>query len=198
MDLHHIPTNVLLFNFVLYGCLPLWLIMGFADYCCHRHSGIEKTSGLKETVYHAIMGVQVGIPVFLGLYFEINALLFTVMFLVLVFHEWVAHQDVAYAKNTRQISMLETHVHSFLEVIPFVIVALIVIINWSHFVDFITLNWAGQWSLEFKQHPLDVNYIAAYVALLLIADVAPYMEEFLRCWRHGKLSSQASTSKAHN
>jgi uncharacterized protein YqgC (DUF456 family) len=198
VDLHHIPTDVLLFYFVLYGCLPLWLIMGFVDYYCHRRSDIEKTSGLRETLYHAVMGVQIGIPIFLGLYFEINALLFVVMFLVLIFHEWVAHHDVAYAMKTRKISMLEIHVHSFLEVIPFVIVALIVFINWPNFVDFITLNWAGHCGLELKRHPLDLHYITGYVVLMLVADVAPYMEEFLRCWRNDKRLTKTETGNLQN
>jgi uncharacterized protein YqgC (DUF456 family) len=186
MDLHNIPTNVLLFDFVLYGCLPLWLIMGFADYYCHRKSRIEQTTGLKESVYHAIMGVQIGIPVFLGLYFEINVFLFLIMFAVLIFHEWVAHHDVNYALKTREISILETHVHSFLEVIPFVIVLLIIFINWPNFVDFITLNWAGHMGLELKHHPLDLHYITCYVLFMLFVDVIPYIEEFVRCWRYKK------------
>lgn len=187
MNLHHIPSDVLLFDFILYGCLPLWLIMGFADYCCHRQAQIEKTTGLKETMYHAIMGIQIGIPVFLGLYFEINVLLFLVMFAVLIFHEWVAHHDVLYALNTRKISIWETHIHGFLEVIPFVIVALIICINWDNFIDFITLNWAGHMALEPKRHPFDLYYITWYIVFMLVVDVIPYIEEFIRCWRHGKL-----------
>jgi hypothetical protein len=171
--------------------------MGFLDYYCHLRSGIEKTSGLKESFYHAVMGVQIGIPVFLGLYFEINTLLFIVMFVVLIFHEWVAHHDVAYALKNRPISMLETHVHSFLEVIPFVIVALIIFINWSNFVDFITFNWAGHCALELKHQPLDLHYITCYVVLMLVADVAPYIEEFLRCWRYRKSPNTQGVSE-HN
>ncbi len=33
---------------------------------------IEETAGIKETLFHAVMGVQIGIPIFLGLLFEIN------------------------------------------------------------------------------------------------------------------------------
>ncbi|PWT94270.1 MAG: hypothetical protein C5B53_13535 [Candidatus Melainabacteria bacterium] len=90
--------------------------------------------------------------------------------------------------------MFETHVHSFLEVIPFVIVALIVLMNWSNFVDFITFNWAGHCALELKKQPLDLQYITGYVALMLIADVAPYMEELWRCWRHRSLSLKAQSA----
>lgn len=183
MDIRHMTTDVLLFNMILYLCLPLWLVMGCLDYYCHRKSRIEHTTGIKESILHAIMGVQVGIPVFLGLFFHINVLILLIMFVVLVAHELVAHHDVKYALHAREISILETHAHSFLEVLPFTIVLLIVCINWQAFVDLITLNWAGQMNLTLRDKPLDQMYIAGYVALMLFADVLPYTEELLRCWR---------------
>lgn len=186
MDLYSIPTSKLLFNLVLYACLPLWLIFGGLDWYCHKRSKIETTTGIKESMYHAIMGVQVGIPVFLGLYFEINVLLLLLMFGVLIAHEWVAHRDVSYALNTREISVLEIHVHSFLECLPFVIVMLIICINWPAFVDLITFNWGGHLQLVLKAEPLQKSYIAAYVGLMLFADIIPFVEELYRCWRHRK------------
>lgn len=184
MDPHSIPLNVLLFNAILYVCLPLWLVMGFLDYWCHKKSRIELTTGMKESAFHAVMGVQVGIPIFLGLFFKINVLLLLIMIAVLILHEVVAHHDVDYALNTREISITETHVHSFLEVIPFVIVGLIVCINWSAFVDLVTLNWSGQLGFVLRQRPINLDYIVNYVLLLLFADVVPFIEEFIRCWRH--------------
>jgi hypothetical protein len=184
MDLRSLSTHDLLFNLILYVCMPAWLIFGFIDYYCHRKSKIEETTGWKESVLHAIMGLQVGIPVFLGLFFIINPLIYLIMFGVLIAHEWVAHHDVKYALNTRPISILETHAHSFLEVLPFVIVALIICIDWGSFVDLITFQWGGRnFMLIPKEKPLDQAYVAGYIALLLIADVLPYFEEFMRCWR---------------
>lgn len=174
MDIHKITTDVLLFDLVLYGCLPLWLIMGFVDYVCHRHSKIETSTGINESILHAVMGVQVGVPIFLGLFFKINALVYLIMFSVLILHEIVAHHDVKLAQNSRPISLAEVHAHSFLEVLPFAIVALIVCINWSGFVDFITLHWQGNLVLEPKPNPLEKTYIAGYVTLMLVADVIPF------------------------
>jgi uncharacterized protein YqgC (DUF456 family) len=184
VDLRSIPTGTLIFDIVLYVCLPLWLIMGFLDYYCHRRTGIEKTAGVKESIYHAIMGVQIGIPIFLGLYFQINVMILLLMFVALVFHEWVAHRDVEYARQSRQISMLEIHVHSFLETLPFFTVALLICINWDAFVDLITFQWAGHMGLHLRAQGINSHYIAAYVALLLFIDIIPYIEEFFRCWRH--------------
>jgi hypothetical protein len=182
MDLRAIPINVLVFDLVLYGCLPLWLIMGLLDYICHRRTKIEENSGLKESLYHAVMGVQIGVPIFLGLYFQINVLILLVMIAALVFHIWIAHCDVQYARDTRPISMLEMHVHSFLETLPIFTVALLICINWSAFVDLITFHWVGHLSFIFSRpQGVTTNYIASYVVLMLFADVLPYAEEFFRC-----------------
>ncbi|HEY9680019.1 MAG TPA: hypothetical protein V6C86_00325 [Oculatellaceae cyanobacterium] len=197
MDIRAIPIPELVFNLILYGCLPLWLIMGLLDYMCHKWSKIEATSGLKESLYHAVMGVQIGIPIFLGLYFQINVLILLIMFAALGFHVWVAHCDVDYARGSREISLLEVHVHSFLETLPFFTVALIVCINWNAFVDLITLNWAGHMQLVFHRAAgVSTNYIASYVALLLFADVLPYAEEFFRCLRSRKADHPSGTNGA--
>jgi hypothetical protein len=182
VDLKSLSLPVLVFDLIIYGCLPLWLVMGFLDYLCHRRSHIELNSGVKESLFHAVMGLQIGVPIFLGLYFHINVLILLIIFGALLFHVLVAHCDVAYAKNMRNISMLEMHVHSVMETLPFFTVALLVCINWGAFVDLITLHWAGNLQLVFKSQ-VDQIFIAGYVALLLIADVIPYIEEFFRCAR---------------
>jgi hypothetical protein len=183
--LRALSTPVLVFDLILYGLLPLWLIMGFLDYHCHRTSKIEESSGITESLLHAVMGVQIGIPIFLGLLFEINVGVLLIMLAALIFHEWVAHLDVAYARQHRQISMLEIHVHSFLETLPFFTVALIVCINWSAFVDLISFNWEGHLGLNPKVNST-VHYILGYVALMLFADIVPYIGELTRCWNGGK------------
>src|SRR5688572_20667372 len=63
-----------LINLILYGLLPLWGIAGFIDWCCHRATKVESTSGLKESLVHSVMGIQLGIPILLCLLFEINVL----------------------------------------------------------------------------------------------------------------------------
>ncbi len=187
-DIRSIAIPTLVFDLVLYGCLPLWLIMGYADYCCHRRAGIQHSTGLKESLLHALMGVQIGIPIFLGLFFKINVGILLIMFAALVFHEWIAHKDVAYARQFRQIDMLEVHVHSFLETLPFFTVALIICINWNAFVDLISLNWGSEHlGLYYKPHAgVTTYYVAGYVGLMLIADILPYLEEILRCYQNCK------------
>ena len=181
-----LPADLLVYNLIMYGCLPLWLVMGFADWYCHKKSNIERTTGLKESILHCIMGAQIGVPILLGFYFQINVLLLLIMFGVLVFHEVVAHMDVKYALHNRAISIFETHVNSFLEVLPFVIVALIVCINWPAFVDLVTFNWAGNMGLHVIARPIAGTYVSAYFVTLLIIDIVPYIEELYRCYAYQK------------
>jgi hypothetical protein len=46
---------------------------GFADYLCHRSSHIESTTSVKESLIHALMFAEVGIPLLSGIYLEINS-----------------------------------------------------------------------------------------------------------------------------
>jgi hypothetical protein len=75
-------TNQLLVNLILYGLLPLWGICGFIDWCCHRATRVERTSGLKESLIHSLMGVQLGIPIILCLLFEVNVLVLLICILM--------------------------------------------------------------------------------------------------------------------
>ena len=68
-------TDDLLVKLILYGLLPLWGIAGLFDWACHRATRIERTSGLKESLMHSLMGVQLGIPIILCLIFRFNVLI---------------------------------------------------------------------------------------------------------------------------
>lgn len=176
------PTRLLVFNALLYLALPMWVIFGFLDYLCHRATRIETTSGLRESVLHAVMGIQVGLAIFVGLFFDINVLVFLIMLVVLISHEVVAHYDVKLAGHAREITIWEMHVHSFLEVIPFMIMAMVVILRWDIFLNLVTFRWAGQMSLTLN--PQDTGYILRYHLLVMGLGLLPYTEELFRCWRH--------------
>jgi hypothetical protein len=90
-------TDQLLVNLILYGLLPLWGITGFVDWCCHRATGIERTSGLRESLVHSLMGIQLGVPIILCLMFNVNVMILLICFVAFVCHEIVAHYDVHYS-----------------------------------------------------------------------------------------------------
>ena len=177
-------TNQLLVNLILYGMLPLWGIAGFIDWCCHRATRIETTSGLKESLVHSLMGIQLGIPIVLCLLFEVNVLILLLCIAAWLLHEGVAHWDVYYATPRRQISIWEVHVHNYMATVPLFLLMLIVVLNWDVVLKLVQLDWAGQFSFERIEVPWGSStYLNRYLIFMGVLCVAPYVEENLRCLR---------------
>lgn len=177
--------NQLLMNLILYGLLPLWGICGFIDWCCHRATKVESTSGIKESLVHSLMGIQLGIPIVLCLTFQMNVLILLICVAMWLAHEFVAHWDVHYATSRRHISIWEVHVHNYMATVPLYLLMLIVVLNWDVAVKTVTLDWAGQFGLHRLQTPPGGNsYLPAYLTFMGILCVVPYLEENIRCLRH--------------
>lgn len=175
-------TDQLLINLILYGLLPLWGISGFLDWCCHRATGIEGTSGLKESLIHSAMGIQLGIPIVLGLTFRVNVLILLICLAAWLLHEVLAHWDVRYSSPLRRISIWETHVHNYMATIPLYTLMLIVVLNWDVALKLLTLDWNGQFA--FEAGPLrstNPGYLGAYLTFMAMLCVFPYAEENVRC-----------------
>lgn len=66
-------------RFLLLGVLPLWVVPGLADWWMHRRTGIERTSGAKESAVHAAMMTEAGVPVVVGLLARVKPLVLTTM-----------------------------------------------------------------------------------------------------------------------
>lgn len=178
-------TQSLLIDALLYLFLPLWGIAGFVDWCCHRATRIEVTSGLKESLMHSLMGLQVGIPILLCLLFRVNVLVLLICLVAWVLHELVAHWDVHYAAPRREISLWEMHAHNYLATLPFYMLAMILIINWPVVLELVQLQWQGQLRLEPLASPHGgEGYLPFYLGFMVLLCVFPYLEENLRCLRH--------------
>jgi hypothetical protein len=179
-----LDTDQLLLNMIFYGLLPLWGITGFIDWCCHRATKIETTSGLRESLMHTAMGIQVGIPILVCILFYVNVTVLLICFAAVLLHEFVAHYDVHYASPRRHISIWEVHVHNYMATIPLYLLMLIIVINWEMFINLITFNWAGNMQLQRVVNPHSGStYLPAYLLFMGITCVVPYAEENLRCLR---------------
>lgn len=175
-------TSALLINVMLYLFLPLWGIAGFADWCCHRATKIEVTSGIKESLMHSLMGIQMGIPIILCLLYDVNVLILLICIITWISHEIVAHCDVRYAAPQREISIWEMHAHTYLGSLPLYMLISIIVINWAEFQQLITFNWAGNMSLTLVSEPHGTSsYLPAYLTFMALLCVFPYVEENLRC-----------------
>ena len=175
-------TSVLLINVLLYVFLPMWGIAGFVDWCCHRATKIEVTSGVKESLMHSVMGIQMGIPIVLCLLFDVNVMILIICFIVYLGHEFVAHADVHYAKDKREISIWEMHAHTYLGSLPLYMLISIIVINWQQFQLLISFNWAGNMGFTLIDEPHGTSsFIPYYFTFMCIVCVFPYIEENIRC-----------------
>lgn len=183
-----LDTSDLILSLILYVMLPLWGIAGFIDWMCHRHTHIERTSGVKESFIHLLMGAQVGAPIILCLIFEVNILLLFLIFFVLITHELVAHWDVHFTAPRREISIWEVHAHNYLATIPFYLTALILVRKWDVVLKLINFEWAGQFALEIRGEPIGGTpyYLPYYLSFMIAICVVPYFEELWRCYRYQK------------
>jgi hypothetical protein len=119
-------------RFTLAFLLPAWLAAGFLDYLFHRRTHIERTSGTREAVLHLMMQAEAGIPTLMALLLEVNTTVLLSTIAGLVAHEATVIWDVGYAEPRRRTSVNEQHVHSFLEVLPFVGTAFLLVLHWEH------------------------------------------------------------------
>lgn len=177
----------LLQNFLLYAVIPAWLCAGLADWACHRATDIESTGGTKESLLHVAQLSEVGLPLLLALFFEINALIIATMIGGLVLHQATAMWDVRWANATRTVPPIEQHVHSVLEMAPIMVFAGLAILNWPAVLDLIDGRFCL--TLALKEQPLPVPYLTALMLAVVAMGMVPYGEELLRCLRAGRFRS---------
>ena len=176
-------------RFLLYGMLPLWVVPAVADWWMHRRTRIEHTSGTKESVVHALMMTEAGIPVAMGLLARINPLVLSVMGGAAAAHTATALYDVTLATEKREVRPVEQHIHSFLEVLP---LAGLSFIGCLH-ADQVRATLRGgpdrdDWRLLPKDRPLSAPYLLGLGAVIGAGVALPYAEELRRCVRAQRAS----------
>jgi hypothetical protein len=174
----------LIVDYMLCVLLPLWFAAGVADYWCHKRTGIETTSGVKECALHVLQAAQIGIALVAGLFLEINSLVLFVMLLCVVAHTLTALWDAQYTTPRRYISPFEQHVHSHLEYIPLIALSMVALLYWNQFA---ALFGAGSepasFSLQGKREPLPTRYLVAVLVPVLLVQGALLAEETFRASR---------------
>ena len=169
---------------LLYFVVPLWLAAGLLDWDRHRRTHIERTSGTRESVIHALMMTEAGVPSLLGLFLDVNAGVLLAAFAALVLHELTAIWDVAYAEARRRVTPTEQHIHSFLEVVPLMAVSFLTVLHWDQARALVGVGPAhADFGLRSKQQPLSARYVGGLLAALGACIVLPYGEELWRCFR---------------
>lgn len=79
------------------------------------------------------MFAEVGLPLLAGIFLEVNALVLGLIVVCFFLHEATALWDMSYAVTARDVSPIEQHVHSFLEMIPLMAILLLASMHWGQF-----------------------------------------------------------------
>ncbi|MGH2515930.1 MAG: hypothetical protein ACRDHP_09780 [Ktedonobacterales bacterium] len=171
-------------RYLLYFVLPLWIGAGLADWRRHRRTHIEATAGTHESLIHSLMMTEIAIPILMGLFLELDALVLLVMIGTFFVHEATAYWDVSYAETLREVTPSEQHIHSFLEVLPFMTASGMLCLHWDQ-----ALALAGKGperarlTLRPKLHKLSRRYVTGILSAVVAFVAVPYAEELWRCYR---------------
>jgi hypothetical protein len=181
-------------RYLLYGLLPAWFVPALADWWQHRRTHIEHTTGTRESLLHALMMVEVGVPITLALLCEVNPLLLTIMLAALAAHEGTGLWDAKVAADSsREVTVLEQHIHSYLVSLPFMSSAALVCLHWDQVQALLSgTSRPDAWRLRLKRHRLSGAYLAAIGVEIIGLIAVPYGEELLRCVRASRQTATPS------
>lgn len=168
---------------IQYFLVPIWLAAGVADWWCHKRSRIEATTGTPESLMHLLLLGEAAVPAVLGLFLEINPLLLSGMIAAFFVHEATVMWDVDYAIKRRDVSPVEQHVHSVLELAPLGTLILLSLLHWPQLKALLGLAKAPPSRIRRKREPLGGAYVAADLAAMAAFGLLPYAEELWRDWR---------------
>ncbi len=177
--------HALLWKILAFGALPAWLLAGGADWFCHRRSGIERTSGPRESWLHLILYLQIAVPAVLGLWLEISATLLVIMATGVLAHMATSWWDTAFSQPRRFIAPIEQLVHSWLEMVPLFALILVAAIHATEFAQ-------PRWHLVLRAPSLPVIQRWGFT-LAVLAGIPLIIEEIWRGMRHPRLGKSAAS-----
>jgi len=106
------------------------------------------------------------------------------LLLAFIVHEATALYDVSYALPRRHVGVLEQHVHSFMEVLPFVALLFVTILNWDQCLALVGLGGEPpRFELKLKTDPIPAGYLLTLLSSILFFMSVPYTEELWRCMK---------------
>jgi hypothetical protein len=171
---------------LMFAVIPLWLLAGFADWLCHRRTGIERTSGLPENIFHWLLLAEGGLALLSVVLLEVNAAVMLLVLAAFLAHEASTYLELRYTVPLRQVGPFEQMVHSYMEILPLVILALLATMRWDQVVALID-GGPLDLSLRSKLDPWPPEYLFALGLGVLVLNLMPLTEETVRCVRDRKL-----------
>lgn len=162
--------------------IPLWIAAGLADWWCHRRTAIEHTSGLPENAFHWLLLAEGGVALLAVALLEPDGAVLLLVFAAFLAHEVTTFVELRYTVPLRAVRPGEQMVHSFMELLPLLILALLAMIRWDQVLAFFD-GGEPDLSLQLKYTPWPATYLAGAALAVLLFNVLPMLEESLRCAR---------------
>ena len=156
-----------------------WLIAGALDFSLHRASSIESTSGLRESRLHLAQIAILALAATLWLSFRPSPAVFAMFLALVILHAVTGYWDTRVAYPKRAIRPVEQHVHSILDIAPWIAAGAI---YWS--------MPSEAYGSAFMLHPRPLAlWLFAFVPALFLTGV-PAVHEFWRCWAYKSRQTQ--------
>lgn len=167
---------------LIYMVFPLWVAAGFCDWICHRRSGIAFTSGLKENLLHWLMFVQIAVGILAVVLLEINAAVLLLAFGIFLSHQLTVFAELRYSTMLRDVGPFEQMVHSFVELLPLLSIALLVLTAWPQALALVGIGEESRdWALRVKHEPLPAGLLMTGLLASLVFNFVPLLQETWSC-----------------
>ncbi len=171
-------------RYLMYVIMPVWSVAGFLDWLWHKQTKIETTSGVQESVMHLLMMVEVGTPILTGLFLEMNAGTLALMGAGWLMHEATVAWDVSYSLSRRKIYAREQHTHSYMQSIPFNVLATMACMYPEQSLALVGMGpEKPDFKLRFRKAPVPLMDFAIIVACMGAVSFLPHVEELWRCYQ---------------
>lgn len=177
---------------------PAWLLSGLADYVCHARTDIAHTSGAHESALHLLQTAEIGVPMLAFLFLEFDATVLLLLLAGVIVHTVTSWRDVRYAARFRCIPPYEQFVHSFLNVLPWMALALVVVLHWPVAAALLDPSMASQWTLRLRSPPFDTGILVAVLLASALLGAVPGLLEFARTLEARRRGDQMSSSSARS
>jgi hypothetical protein len=161
---------------------PLWVAFGCADWACHRRTRIEHTSGLKENLFHWLLLAEIGVAMLAVALLEVNAAILLLVFAAFLAHELTTWIELQYTAPLRHVSPTEQMIHSFLEILPLLSLALLCVQQWRQVLSLFDES-VPDFGLRLKDGPWPGVYLWSAFAAAALFNGLPIAEESWRCFR---------------
>jgi hypothetical protein len=169
---------------LMYVVFPMWVAAGLADWAHHRVTGIAYTSGLKENLLHWLMFIEIGVGMAAVALLEINAAILLLVLAVFIVHQLTVYWDLDYSTVRRDVGPGEQMVHSFLELLPLLSLALLALVAWPQVLAVFNLGpESPNWELLPKAEPWPPGYLMAALAAIAVFNALPLLQETWSCVR---------------